>query len=148
MSLPRHWTCGYRSTVSRLTSFPDPVIGITCSQSPVDPTFHTLFLRSLVHSLQYKAPCQSRIVFKHPQSQAWSCSDVLHLESYVHSLRVNLISHTAPGLTHYILPGWPPLKTLYLWLIFAVSRVTPPPRQYLGSHVMLAVDCRLFRLTL
>ena len=129
MSLPRHWTIvtGYRSTVSRLTPFQDPVIGITCSQSPVDPTFHTLFLRSLVHSLQYKPPCQSRIVFKQPQSQAWPCSDVLRLESYVLSLRVNPISHTARGLTHYILPGWPPLETLYLWLIFAVSRVTHLP---------------------
>lgn len=64
MSLPRHWICGHRSTVSRLTPFPDPVIGITCSQSPVDPTLHTLFLRSLVHSIQYKAPCQSPYCFQ------------------------------------------------------------------------------------
>ena len=69
MSLPRHWTIvtGYRSTVSRLTPFQDPVIGITCSQSPVDPTFHTLFLRSLVHSLQYNPPA-SPVLFSNNHS--------------------------------------------------------------------------------
>ena len=67
-----------------------------------DPLSQTLALGSHIHMLTASKYLH---LGSHVKILLVDTTHTPHLGSHVHSLRVNLISHTAPGLTHYILPG-------------------------------------------
>ena len=74
------------STVSTLTILPDPVLGVTCPQSPSDPTSQMLCLESHIHCFQGDNTSQTMHLGSHVHSLQGDPFLNLHLGSHFHCL--------------------------------------------------------------